>query len=213
MTAQNIKDALYIKYNDPMHYIAIAEFRPGTGYGINADRFIDFYVIDCYSGCGATAFEIKVSRSDFLLELKKPEKRRLSLHFSNQFFFVAPKGIIKPNELPPECGLVEATEDTSGITTKETRPALHRDTARPTWRFVAAISRTLRRSCAEQYTAERQTMQGNESKLIRALQSCYGDIDRLNQAMLRENIAFQTPPHIEGNTLDPTHDIKIIRRA
>ena len=52
--------------------------------------------------------EIKVSRADFLAEIKrKPLKRRAGLRLSNESYFVAPKGIIEIDELPPEAGLLE----------------------------------------------------------------------------------------------------------
>ncbi|WCL51448.1 MmcB family DNA repair protein [Leptospira sp. GIMC2001] len=48
-----------------------------------------------------TAYEIKVSRSDF----KKDEKWQTYLPYCNYLYFVAPPGIIDPSELPPEAGL------------------------------------------------------------------------------------------------------------
>lgn len=140
MTSEDIKKALQQRYSNISQYVTISEFRPGTGYGLNSERYIDFYVIDCWGSHKAMAFEIKVSRSDFLSEIKKPEKRRLALHFSHEFYFAAPVGMIKPDELPPECGLLEVYED---LRVRMVRSALHRETARPTWRFVAAISRAL----------------------------------------------------------------------
>jgi hypothetical protein len=53
----------------------------------------------------AVGYEIKVDRGDFL----RDEKWRKYLAYTNQFFFVAPKRVIQPNELPPEAGLMEAT--------------------------------------------------------------------------------------------------------
>lgn len=156
MTSQDITHALFLRYNNPDHYIPIAEFRPGTGYGINSERFIDFYLIDCYQNCLTTAFEIKVSRNDFLNELNNPEKRRLALHFSHQFFFVTPKDLIQPHELPPEAGLIEATQTPQGIQLRQVRPALHRESARPTWRFVASIARQLHKAAQQSIQAAKQ---------------------------------------------------------
>jgi hypothetical protein len=50
-----------------------------------------------------TVYEIKVSRSDFLND----KKWRHYLPYCNEFFFVAPKGLIQIAELPPEAGLLE----------------------------------------------------------------------------------------------------------
>ncbi len=213
MTAPEIVEALYAKYRDPNRYIAIDEFRPGTGYGVNSERFFDFYVIDCYGPCNATAFEVKVSRSDFLSELKKPEKRRLALHFSHEYYFVAPQGLIKPEELPTECGLMEARQEDDRIVIRQKRASLHRDTARPSWRFVASIARSTNKTALGVYAVERRIMGEDQRKLIKALRDCYGDIGNLNAAMEREGIKFQTPPHITGTTLDISRDIRPLPNA
>jgi hypothetical protein len=49
--------------------------------------------------CG---YEIKVSRSDF----KQDDKWQYYLPLCNQFYFACPKGLIKPEEVPGQCGLV-----------------------------------------------------------------------------------------------------------
>jgi hypothetical protein len=61
------------------------------------------------SGAGEerVAYEVKVSRSDLLAELRRPEKRALALELSNRFYFATPPGLVRPGELPEECGLVE----------------------------------------------------------------------------------------------------------
>lgn len=35
-------------------------------------------------------YEVKISRADFLSELKQPIKRRIGLRYSNEFYFVTP---------------------------------------------------------------------------------------------------------------------------
>lgn len=55
------------------------------------------------------AYEIKVSRSDFRNEIRRPEKRASGVALSHQFFFATPPGLVRRDELPPECGLVEVT--------------------------------------------------------------------------------------------------------
>lgn len=56
--------------------------------------------------------EIKVSRSDFLADLSKPEKRRAYQSIAHAFYYVAPIGIISAQDCPPECGLVVENGDT-----------------------------------------------------------------------------------------------------
>lgn len=61
------------------------------------------------------ALEIKVSRSDFLSETD--EKRGPWRRFADKFAYVAPTGMIKPEELPPGCGLMEYGLDQWGFHT------------------------------------------------------------------------------------------------
>lgn len=70
------------------------------------DRWIDVAVFKMWQSTGLTrsAFEIKVSRSDFLNELKQPEKHKWCLDCFHEFWFVAPKEIIQIEELPEGVG-------------------------------------------------------------------------------------------------------------
>lgn len=49
-------------------------------------------------------FEVKVSRADFLQEIKK-EKFKKSFPFADKFYYACPEGMIKPEEVPSGCGL------------------------------------------------------------------------------------------------------------
>lgn len=50
--------------------------------------------------------EIKVSRADFLCDLKKPEKRLAYGCLAEAVYYVCPKGVIELQEVPNGCGLV-----------------------------------------------------------------------------------------------------------
>lgn len=139
------------------------ELRIGTGYGKDAEQRIDAWAMYTYPSkhFHRIAFEIKVSRGDFLAELRQPLKRRYALLLSNEFYFVAPPNLIKADELPPEAGLIEIYETATDALTAQygpgnmyglrqqrpgdqmwfRHPAPHRDTLPPPWRFVAAITR------------------------------------------------------------------------
>lgn len=120
--------------------VYIREFRAGTGYASGSERYLDGWAIGCYpsSGMVKTAIEIKVSRSDFCRELKKPFKRDSALRISNEFYFAAPAGLIKEAELPEECGLIEVAED--GIA-RIAVDAPYRECPVATWPFVASLAR------------------------------------------------------------------------
>lgn len=49
-------------------------------------------------------FEIKVSRADFLQEVRK-KKFLKSVPFADKFYYACPDGMLKPEEMPEGCGL------------------------------------------------------------------------------------------------------------
>lgn len=51
-------------------------------------------------------YEIKVSRADFRAEIRKPGKRLHALSYCHRFSFAVPAGMVIPQEVPVECGLV-----------------------------------------------------------------------------------------------------------
>lgn len=106
--AKHILDLLAEKHSKD---VFIAECKDGPTQSVSEHLRMDAWVMNrswahpCY-----TAYEIKVSRSDFLSD----KKWRHYLPYCNEFFFVAPKGLISANELPPEAGLLELLGGASG---------------------------------------------------------------------------------------------------
>lgn len=119
----------------------IEEFRAGTGYAAGSERYLDAWAIGCYPSGGMvkTAIEIKISRSDFKREIRKPAKRDSALRISNEFYFAGPKGMILESELPEECGLIEVCSLTGKASI--THEAPFRETCVPSWIFVASLAR------------------------------------------------------------------------
>lgn len=162
MNTETILNALkkrYTNYGAKDKYVCFPELRMGTGYeGTNETR-VDFFVMALWPSdrYEKTAFEIKVSRSDFLREMKKPLKRRPALSVSNTFYFAAPKGMLKIEEIPVECGLLEFWESEKSeskmfvkdsskyINMSKTIPAPWRDYAAPNWAFIASLARRIAR--------------------------------------------------------------------
>ena len=68
-----------------------------------------------------TGYEIKVDRSDFT----RDEKWHGYLQYCNKFYFACPKGLIEPEELPAQVGLVYYDPEKDTIRTK--RKALHKE--------------------------------------------------------------------------------------
>ena len=94
----------YSYHENGEQYARFPKLRTGTGYGTGKEQEIDFFSVALWKSSidNITAYEIKLARGDFLNEIKHPEKRKYALLFSNQFYFVAPKDMIKPDELPVE---------------------------------------------------------------------------------------------------------------
>jgi hypothetical protein len=76
------------------------------GTGMYAGHHIDVAVFDLWPSKGLLreAFEIKVSRSDFIHELQHPNKYKWVLECFHEFWFVAPKDVIQLDELPVNVG-------------------------------------------------------------------------------------------------------------
>lgn len=87
----------------------IPEFRLYDG-----GRSVDLFAISCgeQGGNGArVGYEIKVSKADYRSELKNPPKYLETMRYVDEFYYVAPAGVIDPHTLPPEAGLIEVSQD------------------------------------------------------------------------------------------------------
>ncbi len=104
-------------------WIYLEEVRLGTGFGgfylpghhveIKAEQRVDGLAINCFKSKNyrRIAIEVKIDRGDFLREKANPDKRVGAMMISNQFYFAAPEGLIKEDELPEDCGLMEVRGD------------------------------------------------------------------------------------------------------
>jgi hypothetical protein len=101
-------------------------------------RRIDFWTLHPQEGKGhvATSYEIKVSRSDFKRD--SAMKQREARLYSDRFYYVAPKDMIKPDEIPDWAGLMEWNGDR--FTFKVHAPNLSKST--PSWDFISSLLRT-----------------------------------------------------------------------
>jgi hypothetical protein len=144
------------------------ELRIGTGHRHHELQRLDAFALNClpHHGMKRICYELKLSRADFLNEVKRPLKRRIGMRFSNEFYFVVPTGMISVSEIPADCGLVEigtlpapesirALGNEAGLAHIDvslgsfctvTVPAPWRDTPGPTWQFTAAMLRNCQRS-------------------------------------------------------------------
>lgn len=104
---------------------------------------IDAFAVNCYASQRneRVGYEIKVSRSDFLKELRSPEKTKRSAAYCNRFYFACPSppDVIKPKEVPDPYGLVYVSAKGRSRIVKR---ATWVDQA-PGWRFVGLLLRRL----------------------------------------------------------------------
>ena len=68
--------------------------------------------------------EIKVQRSDLLSDLHSAAKRAAYLQLSSACWYVIREGIARPDEIPPECGVLVATDTTLDVARPAPKRAL-----------------------------------------------------------------------------------------
>lgn len=142
-TSKFIHEALKKRYCPP-EWIYTKEFSMLTGWesSTGLGRFVDGVAFNMWPSKGhiVIAFEIKVSRGDFRNELKDPSKREFAVRTADEFYFVVPKGMVEPEEIPHECGLMEVAED------GEVR--VRARTPKPHWSFVKKYPNEMPRGLA-----------------------------------------------------------------
>lgn len=75
-------------------------------------------------GCHSVLVECKISRADFLLDREKPFRRKPDTGMGCERFYLAPAGLIGPDELPVGWGLIELrgrTVETMAASSKKLR--------------------------------------------------------------------------------------------
>jgi hypothetical protein len=152
-------------------WLFLKELRIGTGHRHHEMQRLDAFALNClpHLGMKRVCYEVKTSRADFLGEIRRPLKRRIGMRFSNEFYFVAPAGMLAHDEVPSDCGLIEighaTTEESQRLVRRNESlfwlngetgafclvavPAPWRDTPGPTWQFAAAMLRNQQRALHE----------------------------------------------------------------
>ncbi len=123
ISAHQILDLLATKHHED---IFIPECKDGSTWFSNHLRLDAWVMNRSWKKMTFTGYEIKVSRSDFL----KDQKMHLYLDLCNQIYVVAPKGMISPDELHPEIGLMSPS--TNGTKLFIIKKAPYREIKPPT---------------------------------------------------------------------------------
>jgi len=135
--ASDIVDVLY--HPPTMGELCFRELRLGAGFGSISERRVDLLVLGTAPSGGhkVTAYEVKVSRRDFLADVKNTSKQRGARLFSDRFFYATPPGLVSQEEIPNWAGLVEVTKERSQVIIE----APYLDKERPTWGLIVAMTR------------------------------------------------------------------------
>lgn len=107
-TAGDVFDAIARRYAQP-EWIVLPEVRNATGFRQRV-RYADAIAMNMYPSRGLQihGFEIKIRRSDWLKELKTPDKADEIGRYCDQWWIVAPAGVINDGEVPAAWGWYEA---------------------------------------------------------------------------------------------------------
>lgn len=135
ITSKDIKAMLARRYSPPA-FAYFSEVANTTGA---AARYADGIAYSLFASTGfeMNGFEIKISRADFLNELKNPAKSDEIMKYCDKWWIVCPSKMIDKRELPPTWGLMEVR----GNKLVMARPAPLLKSVSPDRAFIAALLR------------------------------------------------------------------------
>lgn len=126
------KDIVQILRNKHSSDVFVAECKDGPTQGSTHFRMDAWAMSRSWANPCVSAYEVKVSRGDFLND----NKWRAYLPCCNQLSFVCPRGLIRFDELPADVGLYYVASTGSRLTTQ--RKPVWRDVQIPdsVWRYI-----------------------------------------------------------------------------
>ncbi|MEX3960119.1 hypothetical protein [Trinickia sp. EG282A] len=107
MKTADVKAALRSRFCAPEWALF---FEVADATGVQHNRWADAVAVNMYDSRGLEVhgFEIRVSRADWLRELKDPAKSAPVQRYCDRWWVVAPDGVILDGELPPTWGYYQA---------------------------------------------------------------------------------------------------------
>lgn len=116
-TEASMIDLLHQRYNTRSQgvgsrYVCMAHVRSDAGF--DAQRTADFMALDLWPSQGLVlhGHEVKISRSDWLNELKDPEKAGAFIpHMDYWWLVIADKSMVRAGELPEGWGMMHVGTD------------------------------------------------------------------------------------------------------
>jgi hypothetical protein len=106
VTATAVKAALEKRYRSPEWSLL---FEVGQGTGMAGGRYADAVAMNLFPSRGlrVEGVEIKISRGDWLRELRAPDKSAPIQRYCDHWWIATTPDIVWPGELPPTWGLIE----------------------------------------------------------------------------------------------------------
>lgn len=152
-------------------FVYINEVRNGTGY-TRREGYCDAIGMDLWPSRGLllTGFELKVSRNDWLKELKNPQKAETFFQYCDRWFLVVgDKDIVKEGELPEPWGLIVPRG--KGLTIAKAAPVDKRKVKPIDRLFLAALLRSAVQHAASRKQLEEVRAKAYEEGVARGEQS------------------------------------------
>ena len=145
ITADMIKTLLAAKHSED---IFVPECKTGPTIAASSCPRLDAWAMNrSWTRHCTTGYEIKVSRQDFLNDVKW----RAYLDYCHCFYFVCPPKLIDPKELPEGVGLMVTSTNCKRLYTKRTAP--HREVTIPTELFIYILMSRCRITRSQMDTA------------------------------------------------------------
>jgi len=85
-------------------------------------------VIGWKGKCRSVLIECKISRADFLADREKPFRQDAALGMGSERFYLTPRGLVQPDELPERWGLLECKGREVRIAVKASRRSQRTET-------------------------------------------------------------------------------------
>ena len=150
-TERDVLDALIRRYSENyggFRWAYAEHVKTTPGFVRDKVRIADAIAVDCWTSKGMEihGHEVKVSRSDWLAELRDPEKAEAFRPYVNRWWLVVPDLAIVRDDLPKGWGLMLA----EGPTVRVVKPAPRLDPLPMSRPMLAALLR------ATAKTAERR---------------------------------------------------------
>ena len=201
-TSDEVVNLLRERFNGD-EYAVFEQVSNGTG-GYSSS-WIDVAVVGLWPSKGLTrsAFEVKVSRGDFLQELRNPNKNKWARDSFHSFWYVAPKGVIKDaSELPENCGWMKVIK--GGLRIE--RQARRLDNVEMNEHLFSSLARAAQKSVKGRVENARKEILTNDPSVVQAFvyqSACHTFFE--SRGVLRHpagNSEDAIIAHLESATMD-----------